>query len=70
MLAFVFDISPTLHARTDPVTIATLSCSANLWNVGGSVVIAFDDKGWVILIEDSAAGSQTEGRSAFLTDGL
>ncbi len=50
--------------------MATLSFSANLLNVGERLVIAFDDKGLVILIEDSAAGSQTEGRSAFLTDGL
>lgn len=50
--------------------MAILSFKANFRNVGDSVVIVFDDKGWAILIDTSAEGSQTEGRSAFLTDGI
>jgi hypothetical protein len=50
--------------------MAILSFKANFRNVGDSVVIVFDDNGWAILIDTSAEGSQTEGRSAFFTDGL
>ena len=57
-------------ARTYPVTMATLLCKANFWNVGDKALNAFDDKGVVILIETSAEGSQTEGRITFSTDGL